>query len=243
MKKILIGLLVVISLFCMSACGKSEEVSKTSSTEATDSEPIYSQIVWPTSDIAKLLPVPKSSVGKIEWEHSYGFVAYIAETSQSDYDEYVKLCEDAGFTVDYSKGDDYFWADNADGYHVSLKYEGDDVMFIRIDEPKENTDSPTEPPANEGVSSGDDASTVTPEFKELMDNYEAFFDEYVAFMKKYNDSTDQAAMMADMSDYMSKYSDMMSKLEAVDDSELSAADSAYYLEVSGRIMKKLAEIA
>ena len=36
---------------------------------------------------------------------------------------------------------------------------------------------------------------------------------------------------------------MMSKLEIVKESELSAADSAYYLEVSRRIMTKLAEIA
>ncbi len=242
MKKILIGLLILVSLFSMLACGKSEEVSKTSSTESADSEPVYSQVIWPTSDIAKLLPVPKSSVGKIEWEASYGFVAYIAETSQADYNEYISLCEDAGFTTDYSKGDDYFWADNADGYHVSLKHNGDDVMFIRIDEPKDNTDNPTDSSTNRENSSDDNDSVVTPEFKELMDSYEAFFDEYVTFIKKYKDSSNQTAMMGDMADYITKYSDMMIKLEAVDDSTLSAADSAYYFEVSGRIMKKLAEI-
>ncbi len=243
MKKLLVGLLVVISLFCMSACEKSENASKTSSPEAANSERVYGQITWPTSDIAQLLPVPKSSVGKIEWEHSYGFVAYIAETSRTDYDEYVKLCEDAGFTFDYSKGDDYFWADNAEGYHISLKYEGNGVMFIRIDEPKEDTDNSTEPSVSEEGSSDEDNSLVTPEFKELMDSYEHFFDEYVDFMKKYKDSTNQISMLADMTEYMTKYSDMLSKLESVDDSELSAADSVYYLEVSRRIMKKLAEIA
>ncbi len=116
-------------------------------------------------------------------------------------------------------------------------------MFIRIDEPKEDTDNSTEPSVSEEGSSDEDNSLVTPEFKELMDSYEHFFDEYVDFMKKYKDSTNQISMLADMTEYMTKYSDMLSKLESVDDSELSAADSVYYLEVSRRIMKKLAEIA
>lgn len=96
-----------------------------------------SQIEWPNSDIAELIPQPKSLYGKIEWEHDYGFVIYIGNTTLSDYEEYVNSVYNSGFNIDYSKGDTYFWADNADGYRVSIDYEGFNTMFVRIDEPDE----------------------------------------------------------------------------------------------------------
>ncbi|MFV0498022.1 MAG: DUF6591 domain-containing protein [Candidatus Fimivivens sp.] len=258
MKRILSGILIVTMMLSVCACGTPNNVVESSESIAESSEPTYSSFDWPTSDIAKIIPVPVSSIGKIDWEASYGFVIYVAETSKDDYDEYASQCEEAGFTVNYDKGDDYFMGDNADGYHVSLSYEEGDVMFIRMDEPKtiskeENnnantvsSDGTTSSAASSIDSSSDstnDKSDVTPEFKALMDSYEVFFDEYVEFMKKYKTSDDQAAMMTDMSDYMTKYADVMSKLDAVDNSNLSVVDSAYYVTVSGRIMKKLAEVA
>ena len=96
-----------------------------------------SQVEWPNSDIAELIPQPKSLYGKIEWEHDYGFVIYIGNTTLSDYEEYVNSVYDSGFNIDYSKGDTYFGADNEDGYHVSIDYEGFNTMFVRIDEPDE----------------------------------------------------------------------------------------------------------
>lgn len=36
-----------------------------------------------------------------------------------------------------SKGDNYYYADNADGWHISLRYEGNNVMSIDIDAPDE----------------------------------------------------------------------------------------------------------
>ena len=50
-------------------------------------------------------------------------------------------------------------------------------------------------------------------------------------------------MVADYGKYMNSYLSMMKKFEAIDKDELSTADAAYYVEVSGRILKKLAEIA
>ena len=93
------------------------------------------QIEWPNSDIAKLVPQPKSLYGKIEWEHDYGFVIYIGNTTFAEYKEYVDSIYNAGFNIDYSKGDTHFWADNIDCYHVNVEYKGYNTMFIRIDEP------------------------------------------------------------------------------------------------------------
>lgn len=95
-------------------------------------------IQWPNSDIAKLIPQPDSLKGKIEWEHDYGFVIYIADISKDEYKDYVNSVYNSGFNIDYSKGDTYFWADNADGYHVQVRYEGYNTMWIRLDEPSDD---------------------------------------------------------------------------------------------------------
>lgn len=87
------------------------------------------------------------------------------------------------------------------------------------------------------------ASGVTPEFKEFMDSYEAFFDEYVDFMKEFNDSEDTIGMLAEYSDYMSRYADAMEKMEDIDDDDLSTEDYAYYIDVMSRVQKKLLEIS
>lgn len=91
---------------------------------------------WPRSEIAQLLPVPESTMGSISWEAAYGFVAYVGDTSKEKYDSYVDQCMDAGFIEEYKKGNDYYYANNSDGYQLSLKYEGFNTMWVRIDEPE-----------------------------------------------------------------------------------------------------------
>lgn len=93
------------------------------------------EINWPKSNIAKRLPVPKSSYGNIYWEADYGFVIYLGNTTKQDFSEYADACYDMGFTTDYERGDTYFRADDSEGYQVDVEYRGNDIMFIRIDEP------------------------------------------------------------------------------------------------------------
>lgn len=92
------------------------------------------EIRWPSSDIAKSLPTPKSNIGNIYWENENGFVIYIGNTTPEDYAEYVNACMDNGFAIKYEKGDTYYRADNKDGYHISIEYRGFNIMFIRIDD-------------------------------------------------------------------------------------------------------------
>lgn len=82
---------------------------------------------------------------------------------------------------------------------------------------------------------------IRPEFKEAMDSYEAFFDEYVTFMNKYTESNNAASMLTDYANYITKYADTMNKMSALGDSELSTTETAYYVEVTARINKKLLE--
>lgn len=94
-----------------------------------------SDIKWPRSTIAHRLPVPNSFYGNISWEADYGFFIYLGNTTKQDYQDYVEACFDAGFVNNYKKGDTYFWGDDSDGYSVTVRYEGCNVMSIRIDEP------------------------------------------------------------------------------------------------------------
>ena len=121
------------------------------------------EIQWPNSDIAKLLPTPSSNIGNISWENSGGFVIYIGNTTKAEYNQYVNACSAKGFNVDYNKGDDYYYADNADGYHVSLRYEGNNIMCVQIEDSKDKTDS--------GNSSN---NTTTDKYS----NLKSFIDEY-----------------------------------------------------------------
>lgn len=94
--------------------------------------------------------------------------------------------------------------------------------------------TPTPPPiADEGE--------IRPEVKEFLDAYEAFMDEYAAFMERYanSDSDDLAAMMGDYASFMSRYADFAEKLDAMDESELTNAELAYYMEVTSRASQKL----
>ena len=84
---------------------------------------------------------------------------------------------------------------------------------------------------------------VTPEFKEAMDSYEAFFDEYCEFMKAMSDDPTNFNYLLEYADMMTQYTDTMEKLDAIDETELSPADDAYYIEAMARINVKLLEAA
>jgi len=114
--------------------------------------------------------------------------------------------------------------------------EEDAVEEEPAEEPAEETPEPTpEPtPAPTGV---------TPEFKEAMDSYEAFFDEYCDFMKKMSDDPTDFTILMEYAEVMTRYADIMDKLDAIDEDELSPADEAYYIESMARIEVKLLEAA
>lgn len=164
-KRIISFLLAAVLIFSLSACGKKSDSSDVKS----EPEMEFAEFDWPDTEIAQLMPVPKSSIGNIYWSQPYGFVIYVANTSLVDYAEYVQACEDAGFTLDGRKGDDYFWADNEEGYKATVRYEEGDVMFVRIDDPDDVTEEPesgseqTETPVEEPVETNAPSETPVEE--------------------------------------------------------------------------------
>lgn len=160
-KKVLSLLLLVTTIiFSLPGCGSKSDPAASD----FESEMVFVEFEWPDTDIAKLMPIPKSNVGSIGWSQDYGFVIYVANTTAADYAEYVKACEERGFTLDGRKGDDYFWADNEDGYKATVRFEENNVMFVRIDAPNEY-DTPSEEPTVEPEESQRplDISTTPPE--------------------------------------------------------------------------------
>ena len=219
----------------------------------------FGSITWPSSTVGNMLPAPKSTTGKFSYGLDDSFFVYVSETSKADYDQYVADCSANGFNIDYDKGDTYYRADNADGYHISLEYEGNNIMTVEIEAAKNSdtstTESATTEPSAETTAPSESNPTETKpndtglvdgmrkDFKDAMDSYEAFIDEYVAFMKKYSDNPSDVSLLADYTKYMSKYADMVEKFDKWESEDLNDAELAYYIDVQARVSKKLLEVA
>lgn len=229
----------------------------------------FAEMQWPDRGLGAMLPAPESSYGVICNDKAQWFNGDVGNYTREQYGAYVASCEDAGFTVEYTKNNDAFWAWNEEGYYLHLGYDEDkSYMSFSLEAPKEEesggsgvsnggseedvgaddgaaTDAPDqktnqdEEPTGGASASGE----VTPSFKEYMDSYEAFFDEYIAFMDKYEESTDYAPeMLDDFNTYMERYTDMTAKMNEVDTGALSPADLAYYNEVNARVYEKLYDL-
>lgn len=229
----------------------------------------FAEMQWPDRGLGAMLPAPESSYGVIYNDKAQWFNGDVGNYTREQYGAYVASCEDAGFTVEYTKNNDAFWAWNEEGYYLHLGYDEDkSYMSFSLEAPKEEesggsgvsnggseedvgaddgaaTDAPDqktnqdEEPTGGASASGE----VTPSFKEYMDSYEAFFDEYIAFMDKYEESTDYAPeMLDDFNTYMEWYTDMTAKMNEVDTGALSPADLAYYNEVNARVYEKLYDL-
>lgn len=230
----------------------------------------FAEMQWPDRGLGAMLPAPESSYGVIYNDKAQWFNGDVGNYTREQYGAYVASCEDAGFTVEYTKNNDAFWAWNEEGYYLHLGYDEDkSYMSFSLEAPKEEesggsgvsnggseedvgaddgaaTDAPDqktnqdEEPTGGASASGE----VTPSFKEYMDSYEAFFDEYIAFMDKYEESTDYAPEMLDeiFNTYMERYTDMTAKMNEVDTGALSPADLAYYNEVNARVYEKLYDL-
>lgn len=146
-----------------------------------------SAITWPTSKAGKQLPAPKSTTGKFSYENDDGFNVYIGNTSKDDYNSYVKACSDKGFTVNYEKGDSFYNADNSAGWHVLIKYEGNNIMSIDIDAPDEDSTAPSaskdttkqaEPKPTESKSEKSSTDKTKAHSVQGVSKYETIYNEY-----------------------------------------------------------------
>lgn len=212
----------------------------------------FSEISWPKSVAGKMLPVPKSLMGNYSYEQEDGFSVYISNTTINDFNEYISDCFDYGFNLNYDKSEKYYSADNAEGWHVAVKYEGFNIMNISIDIlDEDDSGAVTEVSSNPQASSNEnseksenDSVDIDPDFKAAMDSYEEFIDEYVEFMKKYKESNGKdVSLLTDYADYMREYTEFAEDFEKWENEELTTAETAYYIEVQARVSQKLLEVS
>lgn len=97
--------------------------------------------------------------------------------------------------------------------------------------------------SQESADPSDDSGVLSPEFKKTMDDYEAWFDHYCEVMKKYEENPSDLELLSEMTDLLSEEVTMLDEMESMDQSEMNAAELAYFLEVTARIEKKLLEVA
>lgn len=224
------------------------------------------KLTWPSSDIANQLPTPYSTVGKVTRESSDSLFAYVGDTSIEEYARYVNECYESGFSVDYQKGDTFFYGDNSTGYHVSVKYTGFNIISINIDAPddisyevssetasievqtKETIQETTEATeestqeTNDAPTTGTPKSGLRPEFKEAMDSYEAFYDEYCEFFQKYNKNPSDLTLLVKYGELLVNAEEMDKAFEEWDEDDLNKDELKYYLDVNNRVMQKMLDV-
>lgn len=108
------------------------------------------------------------------------------------------------------------------------------------DTDEEEAETPEEADTSEDSS---DEGLISPEFKETMDNYEAWFDHYCDVMKRYQEDSSDLELLSEMTDLLAEEATMLEEMENMDQDDMNAAELAYYLEVTARIEKNLLEVA
>ena len=115
------------------------------------------------------------------------------------------------------------------------------VMPTEEPTPIPTAETSPEPETETAASEGE----IRAEVKEFLDAYEACMNEYVEFMQKYMkaDASSMVSMMGDYYDILSRYTEFTEKMDAFDETELTNAELAYYLEVTNRVSQKLLRVA
>ena len=227
-------------------------------------------ITWPTSGPGALLPKPASDKGTISSNSSTHFSVELGNVTKEAFEAYVAEVQKSGFDVDFSKSDASYNAKNADGAKVSIAYKGNNQMSITADASNNSSSSSSSTSKSDNSSSKSSSSdsssskssdsssvgskvkeavsnatssAVSADFKDVMDSYESFMNKYCDFMETYNESSDPAAMLDDYNTIVAEELEWANKVNAYDQNSLSAADKAYYLEVTARVEKRLLEVS
>ena len=92
--------------------------------------------VWPNKGLATIIPQIEKTEGIIQENNKSSFKAYISDITKKEFNEYIELCINKGFTNSkYNPGELYFTAKNAKEYEIEIEYIGYDTIFIVVNEP------------------------------------------------------------------------------------------------------------
>ena len=93
--------------------------------------------IWPSSGIGLMLPQPESDKGEINYDSAKYFSLDVYGVSAEQYQKYLSACKDRGFTLESEVISESFYANNAEGYRLSLRYSSETKdLSIHLDAPK-----------------------------------------------------------------------------------------------------------
>ena len=100
-----------------------------------------SDLDWPTTGLAKMLPEPPTKKGEANTNSAEQLDADIEDCTESQFKDYVESCKDKGFTVDAIEDTDSYTAYTEKSYKLDLCYYGSmEEMSITLDAPIEMGD-------------------------------------------------------------------------------------------------------
>lgn len=143
-------------------------------------------------------------------------------TERRGFEDYVEECKDAGFTVDYSRQDSYYLADDGEGYSLSLMFDEDGeelTIYLSAPEPGETEGGKTEPGETESSAPESDGEASEPPEEETGESGDEL------------ESAEEA---------LTKAGEMEEKFEAWE-GDMNDAELKHYTEVQLGISQKLLE--
>lgn len=132
---------LVIALLCTLVNIKSYSLGTKGSESNHTSENKAEQMEWSSFTLSKLLPEPQSNKMELVYDSKEWFNVTVYDITKENYNEYVNWCKkDYGFTIDSSAMDDFFTANNKEGYSLVLTYtESSKELSIDLNEPSKET--------------------------------------------------------------------------------------------------------
>jgi hypothetical protein len=239
-KRVLAVILAVVMVFALTACGGESGGGGT--------PPISETLRWPSSELAKLLPIPESNTGNVSFESSSSLFIDVSNTTKEQFNAYVDECMSRGFSENFTRFDDFFSAENESGYSLLLGLIDNSIMSITVHAPR--SDTPDDSNGNNNNSNGEngnnssnDNNTNTSDsgWREFLVAYEAWVDSYVEFMKKYSANPTDISLLSDYMEFMQKTVEWAEKADEWED-DLSGDDLIEYLATITRIIGKLSSI-
>ena len=92
----------------------------------------FVEMAWPDSPLGKLLPKPESNLLYRQYETEDSLDILVSETSFEEYNLYVSKCIDCGFGMNLYRQNRDFSAESKEQYRLSISYEGNNIMQIRL---------------------------------------------------------------------------------------------------------------
>ena len=253
---------------CRSCLRKRAEEKEWAELAARKTSDDFTDIKWPDSALAKMLPEPKNvKRGMISSDRYDSFVIYIGDYSKADYEEYVSQIKALGFTEEYNGSDHYYSAKNAEGYEIRVEHsdeEGDRYMEIRLHAPEEpepeevieeTTPEPTEEPVEENseeeepVPTDEDSASIKEDISEKFNELNEDIPDEIK--NALQGATDKVLDYIDPSrncekiyqEYQAKLKDKSQEYQnKINDAAANGADIGTLAEIQGEGVNELAQI-